>query len=53
MNIEIVAEGVETIEQLDFLKQHDCNIVQGFFYAKPLPKDDLLAYIHDMNHPNS
>jgi len=53
MNIEIVAEGVETLEQLEFLKQHDCNVIQGFYYAKPLPKDDLLAYIHDMNHANS
>ena len=53
MNIEIVAEGVETLDQLEFLKQHDCSIIQGFYYAKPLPKDDLLAYIHDMNDSNS
>ncbi|MDF1618692.1 bifunctional diguanylate cyclase/phosphodiesterase [Petrocella sp. FN5] len=52
MNIEIVAEGIETIEQLEFLKQHDCHIIQGYYFAKPLPKDDLMDYIHDMNHPN-
>lgn len=35
MNINVVAEGVETIEQSDYLRSVGCNIVQGFLYAKP------------------
>jgi|GEM_PF-383143 len=35
MNINVVAEGVETLEQSDYLRSIGCNIVQGFLYAKP------------------
>ncbi len=37
LNIKIVAEGVEEKEQIDLLKQADCDIVQGFYYARPMP----------------
>ena len=33
----MVAEGVETIEQLDFLREQGCDIVQGYYLARPLP----------------
>ncbi|MGE5631979.1 MAG: EAL domain-containing protein [Caulobacteraceae bacterium] len=36
LNLELIAEGVETREQLDFLIENDCNMVQGFLYSKPL-----------------
>lgn len=36
-----VAEGVETHEQLQFLKQHGCDIIQGHYYSKAIPIDDL------------
>lgn len=38
-HIEIitVAEGVETYEQLDFLKKTDCDMIQGYIFSKPLP----------------
>ena len=49
MNIEIVAEGVETKEQLDFLREHNCNMIQGYYYSKPLDKENLLVYIKKMN----
>lgn len=35
LNIDVVAEGVETVEQSDYLRSIGCNIVQGFLYAKP------------------
>jgi len=38
---EVIAEGVETKEQLDFLKNHQCDITQGFFFSKPLPAEDI------------
>jgi len=36
MQIKVVAEGVETAEQLAFLKQRNCDYIQGYFYSKPL-----------------
>lgn len=43
--LEVVAEGVETKNQLDFLKKEGCDILQGYFYSRPLPIDELRAYI--------
>jgi len=38
---EVVAEGVEKAEQVEFLKANGCQIVQGFLYSKPLPKTEI------------
>lgn len=42
MNIKVVAEGVEHDDQVDFLCEHGCDIFQGYYYARPMPLDDLL-----------
>ena len=47
LKLNIVAEGVETAEQLDFLLRYDCHIFQGYYYSKPLPKEQFDAYYHD------
>lgn len=39
MNIKVVAEGVETVEQVDFLRQHGCDIIQGYYFSRPLDPD--------------
>ena len=44
LKLKIVAEGVETAEQLDFLMQHGCQLFQGYYYAKPLTNDQFLSY---------
>jgi diguanylate cyclase (GGDEF)-like protein/PAS domain S-box-containing protein len=41
LEIQVVAEGVETHEQLNFLLKHSCNEVQGFLYCEPLPGKDI------------
>jgi sensor c-di-GMP phosphodiesterase-like protein len=40
-----IAEGVEERCQVDFLKKHQCDYVQGFFYSKPLTMEDFLGFI--------
>lgn len=42
----VVAEGVETMEQVDFLKVRGCQEIQGFHYSKPLPLPELIAYLN-------
>ena len=42
LNLEVVAEGVETQEQLDFLTRLGCNSLQGFFLGRPMPADRFL-----------
>ncbi len=45
LGISVVAEGVETQTQLDLLNAYDCELVQGYFYAKPMPLEALLDYL--------
>lgn len=40
-----IAEGVETREQVDFLRNNQCDLVQGFFYAEPLPKEEFVTFV--------
>lgn len=40
----MVAEGVETGEQLDFLRQLGCPVVQGYYFSKPISAEDLFAH---------
>ena len=37
LNMKIVAEGIESREQVDFLMEQECDLIQGYFYAKPMP----------------
>ena len=50
-DLRIVAEGVETREQAEFLAEHGCHILQGFLYSKPLLKDAFEKYYleHSIN----
>ena len=41
LGMDIVAEGVETIENLDFLKAQGCDMVQGYLISRPIPADKL------------
>lgn len=45
LELDVLAEGVETKEQVDFLIQQGCHIVQCYYYSKPLPEDEFIAYV--------
>lgn len=46
-NLKVVAEGVETIEQLNMLKTYNCDLVQGYYFDKPLPLTSLVERYKD------
>ncbi len=48
LGLEVIAEGVEEVEQLQFIKRYGCNLVQGYYFSKPLPADEFSAYISGM-----
>ncbi len=45
LGLEVVAEGVETEMQKDFLSRLHCDFLQGYLYSKPVPMDEVIAYI--------
>lgn len=45
LGIRIIAEGVETEEQLNILKNMECDIIQGYYYSKPLQPEELETFI--------
>ena len=45
LNIAVLCEGVENIKQNEFLRKIGCDMVQGYYYSKPLPEKDYIEYI--------
>ncbi|HEX6141303.1 MAG TPA: EAL domain-containing protein [Geminicoccaceae bacterium] len=45
LKVEVVAEGVETGEQLAFLRAHGCDLGQGYLFSKPLPPEAVLPWL--------
>lgn len=47
LDLEVVAEGVETSTHLNFLKQQECQQAQGYYFSKPLIKEDIERYFKE------
>ncbi|GEM47046.1 bifunctional diguanylate cyclase/phosphodiesterase [Deinococcus cellulosilyticus] len=43
----VIAEGVETKQQVEWLKARDCDYVQGYYYARPMPAPDFVKFVHE------
>ena len=49
MDFDVIAEGVETLVQHDFLIEQGCHKIQGYFYSKPIPANEMQEFIKDFN----
>lgn len=47
LGMEVIAEGVETIEQVAFLLEEECTIMQGYHFSKPLAAKDYIRFLQD------
>lgn len=47
LNLKTVAEGVETKEQYEFLRDNGCDTIQGYYFAKPMCEDDFIALLKE------
>jgi len=47
LDLEVIAEGVETKEQADFLLKEGCPLAQGYFYSKPVPADEITKILEN------
>lgn len=50
MNLKTVAEGVELKEQVEYLKSVKCDLIQGYYYSKPIKLEEFIEYINMMNN---
>ena len=49
LKLTTIAEGVETKEQKDYLLNKKCDIIQGYYYSKPLSKEEFETYLNKVN----
>ncbi len=45
LDLDVVAEGIENLEQFHFLRQYGCNIYQGYYFSKPLSPENMSVYM--------
>jgi EAL domain-containing protein (putative c-di-GMP-specific phosphodiesterase class I) len=54
LNLKVIAEGVENEAQMSFLRAHQCDEIQGYYFSKPLPLEEIADKLRgDAPHANS
>lgn len=51
LKLGVLAEGIESEEQLDFLRQHDCDYYQGYLFHRPVPAIELESWLREHSTP--
>ncbi len=49
LSLEVVAEGVETGKQVEFLKSKGCHLMQGYYFSEAIPEEEINSYIREMH----
>lgn len=49
LKLKTVAEGVETVQQAEYLRKHGVTLLQGYLYSKPLPVEELVRFTQEVN----
>ena len=49
LDLRIVVEGVETVEQLQLLTDLKCDYIQGYYFSKPLPREQFVSFINEQH----
>jgi len=52
LNLNVIAEGIETQSQYDFFKFNNCDQVQGFLFCRPLPPEELTELLRKNHREN-
>lgn len=47
LNLQVIAEGVETVEELAFLREHKCDAMQGFIFSRPIPAEEFTILLQN------
>jgi len=53
LNLKVIAEGVETKEQKEFLVENGCKFIQGYLYSRPLCIDDMTRFLEEQNNKSN
>ena len=46
LGVQTIAEGIETKEQMEFIRNIKCDIIQGYYYSKPISKEEFEKYFN-------
>jgi diguanylate cyclase (GGDEF)-like protein/PAS domain S-box-containing protein len=50
LDLEVVAEGAEILEHVEFLRDHGCDVIQGYFYSRPVPCNEMEELLQQSNY---
>ena len=53
LGLSIIQEGVETKEQLALVESYGGDMIQGFYFSKPVPAEEFTAYVKEFNIPKN